>query len=68
MIDIFRPTYSVHIDGLVLDRSDSSALATELLQACTETSIYAYFSSSKFCIENSQYFRANQATSLYLNH
>ena len=32
--------FAAHIDGLVQDCSNSSALATELLQSCTKPSIY----------------------------
>ena len=31
-----------HIDGLLQDHSNSSALAMELLQSCTKTSIFSF--------------------------
>ena len=36
------PWTEAHIDGLVQDCSNSSALAMELLPSCTKPSIYAY--------------------------
>ena len=32
----------LYVDGLVQDCSNSSALAMELLQSCTKSSIYSY--------------------------
>ena len=43
------PTYQENIDGLVLDCSNSSALAMELLQSCTKLLIYIHiFVNKKF--------------------
>ena len=39
---IIKLTDSSHIDGLVQDCSNSSALAMELLQSCTKPSIWTY--------------------------
>ena len=39
--DLFQPIIQKHIDGLVQDCSNSSALAMELLQSCTKPSISA---------------------------
>ena len=36
------PTYQEHSDGLVLDCSNSSAIAMELLQSCTKPLIYIH--------------------------
>ena len=42
----FNTLKSLHIDGLVQDCSNSSALALELLQSCTKPSIYKNCSSA----------------------